>query len=90
MLSSFNFRLVTLWAPLALFFSQGVNSAPRYDHIVVVVLENSGYAQVIGSADAPFINQRLVKGGVSLSNAFGEQHPSQPNYYWAPRISQLF
>ena len=72
-------KLLALWA---LHFSQGVSSAPRYDHIVVVVLENSGYAQVIGSTDAPFINQQLVKGGVSISNAFGEQHPSQPNYYW--------
>lgn len=49
---------------------------------MVVVLENSQYKQVIGSRNAPFINKKLVKGGVSISNAFGEQHPSQPNYYW--------
>lgn len=55
---------------------------PSYHHVVVVVLENSQYKQIIGSKYAPFINNRLVKGGVSISNAFSEQHPSQPNYYW--------
>lgn len=55
---------------------------PQYDHIVVVVEENHGYNQVIGSSNAPFINNVLVKGGVLITNAYSEQHPSQPNYFW--------
>lgn len=53
----------------------------NFDHIVVVVLENHSYQEVIGSSDAPFINS-LAAGGISISNAYGEQHPSQPNYFW--------
>lgn len=51
----------------------------NFDHIVVVVLENHSYQEVIGSRYAPFINE-LAEHGISISNAFGEQHPSQPNY----------
>jgi hypothetical protein len=53
-----------------------------FDHVVIVVLENHGYSEIIGSAAAPYINNTLVKNGVLINNAFGEQHPSQPNYLW--------
>jgi phosphatidylinositol-3-phosphatase len=52
---------------------------PRYDHVVIVVLENEGASQVIGSSDAPYINS-LVKQGAYFSNSHGVTHPSQPNY----------
>ena len=59
------------------------NSLPLpYDHIVIVVLENHSYSEIIGSANAPYINNTLVQDGVLINNAFGEQHPSQPNYFW--------
>jgi acid phosphatase len=51
----------------------------RPDHIVVVVEENHNYEQIIGSPDAPFINQ-LAKGSAVFTNAHGVTHPSQPNY----------
>lgn len=53
----------------------------NFDHIVVVVLENHSYQEVIGSPYAPFINE-LARHGISINNAWGEQHPSQPNYFW--------
>lgn len=53
-----------------------------YHHVVIVVLENHGYSEIIGSASAPYINNTLVQGGVLINNAYGEQHPSQPNYFW--------
>lgn len=53
-----------------------------YDHVVIVVLENHSYSEIIGSSSAPYINNTLVTGGVLINNAFGEQHPSQPNYFW--------
>jgi hypothetical protein len=53
-----------------------------YDHVVIVVLENHGYDEIIGSPHAPYINNELVKNGVLINNAYGEQHPSQPNYFW--------
>ncbi|MFJ9538220.1 alkaline phosphatase family protein [Streptomyces sp. NPDC101225] len=50
------------------------------DHVVVVVMENHAYGQVIGSSSAPYINS-LRTGGANLSRSYAETHPSQPNYY---------
>jgi hypothetical protein len=52
---------------------------PRPDHIVIVVEENKSYAQVIGSAAAPYIN-RLASEGALFTNSYAIAHPSQPNY----------
>lgn len=52
---------------------------PKYDHIIVVMEENHGYDQLIGSANAPYINE-LAKGGVLFTDSHGVTHPSQPNY----------
>jgi arylsulfatase A-like enzyme len=49
-------------------------------HIVVVSLENTDFASVIGnSAQAPFLNQ-LVSQGMLFTNYQALSHPSQPNY----------
>ncbi|GII28232.1 alkaline phosphatase family protein [Planotetraspora mira] len=55
-------------------------TVPSPSHIVVVVMENHAYSQVIGSSSAPYINS-LAKGGANLTNMYAETHPSQPNYY---------
>nr|WP_202447038.1 alkaline phosphatase family protein [Streptomyces sp. SID5468] len=55
-------------------------AVPAPDHVIVVVLENHGYDQVIGNSSAPYINA-LATGGANLSNMHAETHPSQPNYY---------
>jgi phosphatidylinositol-3-phosphatase len=52
---------------------------PAYDHVVVVVEENRSFSQIIGSADAPFINT-LAASGAMLTGMHGLTHPSQPNY----------
>lgn len=51
----------------------------RYDHIIVVIEENHSYDAVIGSPNAPYIND-LVEQGVLFTNSHGVTHPSQPNY----------
>jgi acid phosphatase len=53
--------------------------APRYDHVVIVVMENHGLTQVIGNASAPYITA-LARQGAEFSNSHGVAHPSQPNY----------
>jgi hypothetical protein len=55
---------------------------PQYDHVIIIVEENKDYSQVIGSADAPYINNTLLGtyGGVLFTNMHAETHPSQPNY----------
>ncbi|MEV4612086.1 alkaline phosphatase family protein [Kitasatospora sp. NPDC049258] len=54
---------------------------PAPDHVVVVVMENHAYSQVIGSSSAPYLNNTLKAGGASLTQSFGLTHPSEPNYY---------
>ena len=52
---------------------------PALDHIVIVVLENHSYGEVVGSPDAPFIDS-LARSGAVFTRAFAETHPSEPNY----------
>jgi hypothetical protein len=57
------------------------STLPRYDHIVIVVEENKDYEQIIGSNNAPYLN-KLASEGVQFTRMFGEEHPSQGNYFW--------
>lgn len=53
---------------------------PVYDHVVIVMEENTSYSSIIGNtASAPYINS-LAAGGVSFTNMRAITHPSQPNY----------
>lgn len=54
-------------------------SAPIYSHIAILVMENKGYGDIIGSADAPYTNQ-LADAYTLLTNSYGVAHPSLPNY----------
>lgn len=54
-------------------------SLPRPDHIVIVMEENHGFDQIIGSPSAPYIN-KLAKEGALMTESHGLEHPSQPNY----------
>jgi hypothetical protein len=56
-------------------------SAPpaRYDHVAWIVMENHSYDQIIGSSDAPYINQLAAQHGLA-TNFVAESHPSLPNY----------
>jgi hypothetical protein len=57
--------------------SRSATAGPR--RIIVVVEENHSFDQIIGSAQAPFIN-RLAGQGTLLSSSFAITHPSLPNY----------
>lgn len=53
---------------------------PGYDHVFVVMLENQNYSGIIGNThQAPYLNS-LRRKGASLTQAYGETHPSDPNY----------
>ena len=47
--------------------------------VVVIVLENRGYGEVVGNPDAPFLN-RLARRGALATRYFALAHPSLPNY----------
>ncbi len=55
------------------------SSLPRFDHVVIVVEENHGYSQIVGSNSAPYINS-LAGQGMLFSNSHAITHPSEPNY----------
>src|SRR5205807_382518 len=52
---------------------------PLPSHIVVVVEENHGYSEIIGSSQAPYINT-LAGEGALFTNSHAITHPSEPNY----------
>lgn len=52
---------------------------PKPDHVIIVIEENHGYEQIIGSKNAPYINQLAEKGAL-FTNSSALTHPSQPNY----------
>lgn len=70
---------IGVWAATATTAQAAALPAP--DHVVVVVMENHAYSQVIGSSSAPYLNNTLKAGGASLTQSYGLTHPSEPNYY---------
>jgi phospholipase C len=52
---------------------------PRYQHVVVLMEENVGYTQFVGSSQLPFLHQ-LAQDCGSETNFHAATHPSQPNY----------
>lgn len=54
-------------------------AVPSTSPVIVILFENKGEAQVIGSADAPYLNSLVPKGSVATDYQ-AIAHPSQPNY----------
>ncbi len=55
------------------------DGVPRFSHIVVVMLENHAYSEIVGSGSAPFINS-LARSGAVMTQSYAITHPSEPNY----------
>jgi hypothetical protein len=53
---------------------------PTPDHVVVTIMENHSFSQIIDGDEAPFI-QDLARRGALFTRSFGLMHPSQPNYF---------
>ena len=54
---------------------------PHPTKVVVLVLENHGYSQIVGSHAAPYINNLINDSLTALfTQSYGLAHPSQPNY----------
>lgn len=51
----------------------------NFQHVFIIMMENTGYDTLIGNPNAPFINAAAVNYGLA-TNAYGVTHPSQPNY----------
>jgi len=51
----------------------------NFQHVFVIMMENTGYDSLIGNPNAPWINSAASTYGLA-TNYFGVIHPSQPNY----------
>jgi hypothetical protein len=49
-------------------------------HVVIVMMENHAFDEIIGSANAPYLNNVVAANGAVLTNSHAVEHPSQPNY----------
>src|SRR5437764_491499 len=66
-----------------LFFTRAFSTGyfPTPDRIVICILENHGYTEIVGSSAAPYINSLLADTFCALlSQSYALSHPSQPNY----------
>src|SRR6267143_2468406 len=52
----------------------------RPDHVVIAIMENHAYEQIIGSSSAPYVNS-LAQQNASFTQSFAIGHPSEPNYH---------
>ena len=75
--------LVAFLAPQAnsTYAAGGGNRADlkNFQHVFVIMMENTGYKSLIGNPNAPWINHAATTYGLA-TNYFGVTHPSQPNY----------
>ncbi|MFJ9454174.1 alkaline phosphatase family protein [Kitasatospora sp. NPDC101447] len=56
------------------------SAVPGYDHVFVVMMENTDYTQVMNDpADTPFMHT-LMSQGATLTDSHGVYHPSDENY----------
>jgi len=51
----------------------------NFQHVFVIMMENTGYSHLIGNSNAPWINSAAAQFGLA-TNYTGVSHPSQPNY----------
>jgi hypothetical protein len=70
---------VILPAIIAL-FALVQKTAATPSHVVIVIMENHAYSEIIGNPSAPYINNVLVPNSAVLTNSHAVEHPSQPNY----------
>ncbi len=69
------------WSASAFFTTANSSTLPVPDHVVVLIEENHGYSQIIGSSSAPYINALATDAmSASFTSMYGVEHPSQPNY----------
>ena len=71
--------LTLLAAPL---WAQRGEDGRGFDHVFIIMMENTGYDTLIGNPNAPFTNFAAATTGLA-TKYYGVAHPSQPNYIGA-------
>ena len=78
----FGVVLLTIAVGAAPLWAQGGEDGRGFDHVFIIMMENTGYNTLIGNANAPFTNIAAATTGLA-TNYYGVAHPSQPNYIGA-------
>ncbi|WP_436405570.1 alkaline phosphatase family protein [Mycobacterium gordonae] len=52
----------------------------QLEHVFLIMMENHGFTDIVGSVNAPYINSLLATYG-SGDNVYANSHPSAPNYF---------
>ena len=65
--------------PVAASASSSRTDLKNFQHVFVIMMENTGYSHLIGNPNAPWINSAAGSYGLATSYS-GVSHPSQPNY----------
>jgi hypothetical protein len=57
-------------------------TVPRFDHVVVVIMERHSPADIYGGASAPYLNGTVIPQGAKFTNSKTPpgMHPGQPNH----------
>src|SRR5215469_15465809 len=71
--------LAVLSGPAGLARADNRQDLKNFQHVFVIMMENTGYDSLIGNPNAPWINQAIQQYGVATTY-YGVTHPSQPNY----------
>lgn len=56
-----------------------VTASPIFNRVYVIVMENKEYGDIVGNANAPYINSLIAQYGLA-TNYTAVAHPSEPNY----------
>jgi hypothetical protein len=59
--------------------SSSKDGPKKFQHVWVVMMENTSETSLIGNPNAPYVNHLAQTAGLA-SNYYGVTHPSQPNY----------
>jgi phospholipase C len=51
----------------------------NFQHVIIIMMENTGFDSLIGNPNAPFVNAAAANYGLAKTY-YGVAHPSQPNY----------
>jgi phospholipase C len=71
--------ILALLTPSRLGAQNSRSSIKNFQHVFIIMMENTSYTSLIGNPNAPFINAAAANYGLA-TNYFGVTHPSQPNY----------
>ncbi|MGX5830168.1 alkaline phosphatase family protein [Mesorhizobium sp. 43Arga] len=71
------FNIALNGAPMAAASSR---APPKYDHVVVVIMENHSFTQIFQTGGAAAYLEELSMGGAVFNQSYAVAHPSQPNY----------